>query len=204
MTQRVQFTREMIMEAAFGLTREGGWAAVTARTIARRLGSSTMPIYSSLRSMEDVEEEVRTMAEKLLLDYQSRRYTDELPLNMAEGYVRFAKEEPHLFRFLYLDRPVRQSPGTGEQEVAGAYERISAGTTAIPLADQVPTAMQDPRILKSWIFTHGLAAMISSGVLDLPVERIRSILSEAGAAFFLFEEQFKKRARSKDREEEHR
>jgi AcrR family transcriptional regulator len=208
MTQRVQFTREMIMEAAFVLTREGGWAAVTARTIARRLGSSTMPIYSSLRSMEDVEKEVRAMAEKLLLDYQSRRYTDDLPLNMAEGYVRFAKEEPYLFRFLYLDRPLRQSPGTDEHEVAGAYERVSAGTTAVPLADQVPTALQDPRILKSWIFTHGLAALVSGGVLDLPVERIRSILSEAGGAFFLFEEQVKeqtkKKARSQDREEEHR
>jgi hypothetical protein len=173
--------------------------------LARRLGSSTMPIYSSLRSMDEIESEVRKTAESLLLDYQSRRYTDDAPLNMAEGYVRFAKEEPHLFRFLYLDRPVRQSPATEEQEVAGTYERISAGTTAIPLAEQAPVAMQDPRILKSWVFTHGLAAMISSGVLDLPVQRIRSILSEAGTAFFLFEEQMKEqtkqRARSKDREE---
>ena len=27
--------------------------------------------------------------------------------------------------------------------------------------------MSDPRILKSWIFTHGLASLVSSGVLDL-------------------------------------
>ena len=153
MTQRVQFTREMIVETAFALTREVGWAAVTARTIAKRLGSSTMPIYSSLRSMEEIENEVRTMAEKLLLDYQQQRYTDDLPLNMAEGYVRFAKDEPQLFRFLYLDRPLRQAPGTAEHETAGAYERVSAGTAAIPLAQQVPVAMQDPRILKSWIST---------------------------------------------------
>jgi AcrR family transcriptional regulator len=204
MTQRVQFTREMIVEAAFALTREIGWVAVTARTIAKRLGSSTMPIYSSLRSMVDIENEVRAKAEALMLDFQQRRYTEDLPLNMAEGYVRFAKEEPHLFRFLFMDRPLRQSPGTSEQQVAGAIERISAGNTAIPLAQQVPVAMQDPRILKSWIFTHGLAAMISSGVLDLPLERIRSILSEAGGAFFLFEEQIKRRARSKDRKEDNR
>jgi AcrR family transcriptional regulator len=196
MTQRVQFTREMIVEAAFALTREEGWAAVTARTIAKKLGSSTMPIYSSLRSMEDIENEVREKAEKLMHEFQQKRYTEDPPLNMAEGYVRFAKEEPHLFRFLFLDRPLRQPPGTSEHEVAGAYERISAGTTAIPLAQQVPVAMQDPRILKNWIFTHGLAAMISSGVLDLPVERIRSILSEAGGAFFLFAEQIKRRSQT--------
>jgi AcrR family transcriptional regulator len=195
MTQRVQFTREMIVEAAFALTREAGWGAVTARNIARRLGSSTMPLYSSLRSMEDVEREVRRKAEELMLAYQQKRYTDDLPLNMAEGYVRFAKEEPQLFRFLYLDRPLRQTPGTREHEVAGVYERISAGTTPIPLAEQASVALEDPRILKSWIFTHGLASLISSGVLDLPVERIRSILTEAGGAFFLFEEQFKRGTR---------
>ena len=33
----------------------------------------------------------------------------------------------------------------------------------LALAQQVPVAMQDPRILKSWIFTHGLAALISGG-----------------------------------------
>ncbi len=202
MTQRVQFTREMIVEAAFALTREVGWAGVTARSLAKRLGSSTMPIYSSLRSMEDIEKQVRRMAERLLLDYQSRRYTHEAPLNMAEGYVRFAKEEPQLFRFLYLDRPLRQPPGTGEHEVDDAHEKVSAGTTLIPLAEQVAVAMRDPRILKSWIFTHGLAAMISSGVLDLPVERIRSLLTEAGGAFFLFEEGFRKQARPAGREEE--
>ena len=56
------------------------------------------------------------------------------------------------------------------------------------LADQTRVARQDPRILKSWLFTHGLASMISSGVLDLPDEEIRDLLMEAGGAFFMFEE----------------
>jgi hypothetical protein len=47
--------------------------------------------------------------------------------------------------------------------------------------------MQDPRILKSWIFAHGLASLISSGVLDLSDERIKSLLLEAGGAIFMYE-----------------
>jgi AcrR family transcriptional regulator len=199
MTQRVQFTKEIIVEAAFALTRETGWSSVTARNIAKRLGCSTMPIYSSLRSMGGIENEVRRKAEKLMLQFQRKKYTDDLPLNMAEGYVRFAKEQPFLFRFLFLDRPLTQVPGTNEHEVAGAYEKLTSGKKAVTLADQVPVVMQDPRILKNWIFTHGLAAMVCSGILDLKVERIRSILTEAGGAFFQFEEQLKNKARPKRR-----
>jgi hypothetical protein len=58
----------------------------------------------------------------------------------------------------------------------------------LSLVDQVPVAMSDPRILKSWIFTHGLASLVSSGVLELPDEKIKSLLLESGAAFFGWEE----------------
>ena len=62
MTQKLFFTSEAILEAAYSLTREKGWAAVSARSIAKKLGSSTMPIYSTLKSMEEIERMVRARA----------------------------------------------------------------------------------------------------------------------------------------------
>jgi AcrR family transcriptional regulator len=185
MTQRTFFTKEAIVEAAFTLTREKGWPAVTARSIAKKLGSSTMPIYSSMKSMEEIEAEVRARAEALMLEFQSRDYGGESSLNMAIGYVTFARDERNLFRFLYIDRPMREtsaSAGTSRRVITA--EQFKRGAAPVALADQVPTAMQDPRILKSWIFTHGLASLVSGGVLDLPDERIRSLLMESGMAFF--------------------
>ncbi len=44
MTARIAVDRDRIIEAALDLIREGGWEAVSARSIAARLGSSTMPI----------------------------------------------------------------------------------------------------------------------------------------------------------------
>jgi AcrR family transcriptional regulator len=184
MTQKAQFTREAIIEAAFALTREKGWTEVTARSIAKRLGSSTMPIYSSLKSMEEIEAEVRARAEKLLLDFQGRDFGGDLSMNMAMGYVTFARDEPRLFRFLFTDRPVQVAPDPG---TAVPLDELMTSGHPVHLADQVPTAMNDPRILKSWIFTHGLAAMVSAGVLHLPDTRIRSLLLESGRAFFDFE-----------------
>jgi AcrR family transcriptional regulator len=185
MTQKTFFTKEAIVEAAFTLTREEGWPAVTARSIARKLGSSTMPIYSSMKSMEEIAAEVRERAEALLLEFQGRNYGGEGSLGMAVGYVTFARDERNLFRFLYIDRPLRAAPapGAASGQVTTA-EQFMSGARPVMLADQVPTAMSDPRILKSWIFTHGLASLVSGGVLDLPDEKIRTLLMESGAAFF--------------------
>jgi AcrR family transcriptional regulator len=193
MTQRVSFTQEMIVEAAFALTREEGWHGVTARGIAKKLGSSTMPIYSSLKSMRKIEAAVRARAESLMHDFQGRAYTNEQPLDVALGYVSFARDERNLFRFLYVDRPVpegRRARGRGSPHALG---KVRSGETVVPISDQVPVAMRDPRILKSWIFTHGLASMLSSGVLKLPDTRIRSLLQEAGRAFFAAEKRKKEK-----------
>jgi len=184
MTQKTFFTKDAIVEAAFTLTRENGWPAVTARSIARKLGSSTMPIYSSMKSMEEIEAEVRGRAEALLLEFQARNYGEQGSMNMAIGYVTFARDERNLFRFLYIDRPL-QGPGApdGSRQLP-TFEQFASGARPVALADQVATAMKDPRILKSWIFTHGLASLVSGGVLDLPDESIRRLLMESGAAFF--------------------
>jgi len=184
MTQKTFFTKEAVVEAAFTLTRENGWSAVTARSIAKKLGSSTMPIYSSMKSMEEIEAEVRARAEALMLEFQGRSYGGMASLDMAIGYVKFARDESRLFRFLYIDRPVQEAAGARGSRKTTTAEQFMAGARPVALADQVPTAMEDPRILKSWIFTHGLASLVSGGVLDLPDEKIRSLLLESGAAFF--------------------
>ena len=189
MTQKATFTREMIVEAAFALTREVGWSGVTARTIAKRLGSSTMPLYSSLKSMVEVEKEARKKAEALMQEYQRRPFADERMLSSAVGYVVFARDEPYLFRFLFFDRPLTMpAPGSPDGASLGTPADVTAAGGVVDLADQAATALQDPVVLKSWAFTHGLASLISSKVIDLPTERIASLLLEAGTAFYMTEE----------------
>jgi len=184
-TQKVSFSRDAIVEAAVELTRENGWASVTARSIATRIGSSTMPIYSTTSSMREIEIEVRRAAEAKLLQYQRRVFTGDLAGDKAIGYVVFAREEKNLFRFLYVDRPTSGTP-VSEADESGAtnttFEALTA-TDALPtLAKQAAVALHDPRILKSWIFTHGLAMLIGSGVIALSDERIAELLQEAGTA----------------------
>jgi AcrR family transcriptional regulator len=188
MTQRTVFTREMIVEAAYQLTREQGWSSVTARTIAEKLGSSTMPLYSTLKSMDEIEKEVRARAEACMHGYQRGKYGEEVLLNSAIGYVVFAREEKNLFRFLYVDRPISSRTG-GEKPPVPDFQELGG---VVDLADQAAVALKDPLILKNWAFVHGLASLISGGVIDLPTDRIALLLSEVGVAIYYMDELLKK------------
>ena len=55
---RKRIFREDILNAAVGLVREEGPAALSVRNIAKKLGCSTQPVYSEFESMEALREEL--------------------------------------------------------------------------------------------------------------------------------------------------
>ena len=69
MPPKTKYTREEIVLAALALTRESGFAAVTARGLAARLGCSAKPIFGLFRNMEEVQREVLSAANAI---YQQR------------------------------------------------------------------------------------------------------------------------------------
>jgi AcrR family transcriptional regulator len=97
MPAKAKTTRGDIIDAAFEIVRKGGWVQLSARSIAKRLKSSTMPIYSQFKTMEMIEEEVVKKAVALQAEYSAAPLTDVSALNNGIGYVLFAWEEPHLF-----------------------------------------------------------------------------------------------------------
>ncbi len=66
-----KISREDIIDAAFEIVRKGGWAQLSARSIAKRLKSSTMPIYSQFKTMEMLEDEVVKKAVTLQAEYSA-------------------------------------------------------------------------------------------------------------------------------------
>ena len=67
-----KITREMVVEAAFSLAREGGMGRVLVKPIAQRLGCSVQPIYSTCGDMEGVRQAVAARADRFIRDYVAR------------------------------------------------------------------------------------------------------------------------------------
>jgi AcrR family transcriptional regulator len=187
--------RNTIVEATLSLIRQGGWESVSARSIAARLGASTMPIYSAVGSMEELRRNAFTAAAIRLSEAQRKPRTGNEALDLAVGYVSFAREEPGLFRFILSNQK-----DIGDAVLAAAKDPTAPGAIGDnELLKQVLGSFSKPErrddfVLRTWIFTHGLAELVAEGTLVLDEQEITRHLQDAGGAFYLYEQQKEERA----------
>ena len=140
MPRRFLFTKEEIQAAALELTREKGFAAVTARSLGKKLGTTSRPIFSHYATMADVQKAVIEAAEDFYRTYIKReiasgKYTAYMARGMA--YIKFAREEKELFKLLFMrdrsrkktkDNPREEDFPTGLIEKQTGMDRSSATT----------------------------------------------------------------------------
>ena len=115
MPPKVKFQREEIVNAAWCVARKNGIDAVTAREVAAELGVSPRPIFTWFETMEQLKAEVFERAKQCYRTYIERGLAGAIPfLGMWRQHFRFAREEPELYRLLFLARPGKVSGGAME------------------------------------------------------------------------------------------
>ncbi|MBA4366888.1 MAG: hypothetical protein C0403_04540 [Desulfobacterium sp.] len=156
MPRKNTFSFEDIIEAAFQVVRKEGMAMLSARSIAKELNSSTMPIYSYLKSMKNLEEKIIQKAMALLYSYQTRARTGDSYIDIGLGYILFAKEEKHLFRCINDEKYMGLQMKYGAPNFEAMLPFL--GDYASGLSDQNKRTL----LFFGWIFSHGLADLISN------------------------------------------
>ena len=105
MAPKNKFTKEEMVAAALRVVRAKGADALTAKTIADELGTSTQPIFTAFGSMGGIRQAVYAAAVRVYDDYTKIGLQEKIPfLGVGTQYIRFAREEPELYRLLFLTR----------------------------------------------------------------------------------------------------
>lgn len=174
MPPKFKFTREEIIQEALDLTRKNGISAVTARALGERLHSSVKPIFGQFKNMEEVQKEVLKASYALSCTrMQELMESGEYPPYKASGiaYIRFAKDEPELFKLLYMrDR---------------SNESFDDKIYMKPLMEEVQKNLdlsEDDAYLfhlEMWIFVHGIAVMTATSYLEWDMDKVSEVLSDA-------------------------
>jgi len=175
MPPKTIFLREDVINAAFELTKKSGFRDFTARRVAEELNSSTAPVYSCFKNMEELREEVLLRGEKLALEYTLKPYTKSVFLNMGTGFVLFAQENRELFRVLILESP--ETRGILKQFMKALYAELVKDE----LISQLPEEDRKEVLRRMGIFSHGLASLICVGIHnDLTKNEAISIMYNMG------------------------
>lgn len=182
MPKKAKFTREEITEAAFSLVREEGAKALTARSLAARLGTSTAPIFTVFDSTEALLTAVKERAGALYESYLYDGMKQPLPFKGAGlAYIRFAKDEPRLFRFLFIecDTP---SPFATPHYLPGGDKNEEAVRKALESSHDYETERAKFIYNHLTVYVHGLASLYAYGNCTFTEEDIDRMLSEVFVA----------------------
>lgn len=175
MPPKVKFSREEIIAAALDIVREGGMTALTARSLAARLGSSAKPVFGLFENMQEVQKEVMLAANA---EYQEFLYAEMMrgiykPYKATGmAYIAFARKEKELFKLLFMRDRSDEQGDTRDESVADIIALISRNTG---LSEEEARLFH----LEMWIFVHGIATMIVTNYLDWEEEHVSRALTDA-------------------------
>ena len=103
MPPKAKCTKEQIVSTAFDMVRASGMSVLTARNLAKELGTSTAPIFTLFNTVEEIQNEVISRANVLYSEYIRKGLSQTLAFKGAGmKYIEFAKDEPELFKLLFL------------------------------------------------------------------------------------------------------
>lgn len=175
MPPKIQFSRTDVLQTAFLITRTQGIDAVNARAVAKTLGCSTQPIFRAFRSMEEVRVEMLRLAMDRYASYiAGSAALSSMPyLGTGMAYIRFAQEEPELFKLLFMrDRVADGTINHSEDQTLDYVISLVMNGTGLSRMQ----ALLFHRHL--WIYTHGLATMVATKFLTLENEEVINLLTD--------------------------
>lgn len=167
-----KFSEESIVGAALELIREGGMDALNVRSLAGSLGCSTRPVYLTFGSMDEVKSRAVERINGVYHGYikreiESGRYPPFKSYGMA--YIRFAREEREFFKYLFMRD--RTGESVSEDDISDV---IAAVIKSTGLSEESAKLFH----LESWIFVHGIAAMLATSYFSLGEELISKMLTD--------------------------
>ena len=169
-----KFTKEEITNAALTVAREKGIAAVSAREVALVLGTSTRPIFTYFRTMDELKKEVRQFAENIFQNYVEKGLAMDPPfLGVGVQYLAFAHQEPELYKLLYMTRPEE-----GQCSALEAMSRVQAQVRNRLMEIYHIDALAADRYFRDmWLVVHSLCSLIVTGNCAFSQQEVQQLLT---------------------------
>lgn len=175
MPRKFMFTKEQVVEAALNLVRKKGFESLTARNLGECLGSSSKPIFSLFKNMNEVRDGVMVEADRVYREFLNiNMRSEKYPPYKASGmaYIKFASDERELFKLLFMrDR-------SSEKVVE---DRDSVQPFIDIIKEKLAVSEDEAYLfhIEMWIYVHGIATMVVTRYLDLDEQTVSRVISDA-------------------------
>lgn len=181
MPPKEKVSKAMIQTAAFEMTKEYGFEAVTARKLAERLNCSTQPIFRAYENMDELRGDLFFMSSQYFADYMlgKKSRTQPIYLTMGMAYIELAIKEKNLFALIASVDDFGADP-LGDALLNDDNSQI---LEKLPDAEKLSDEDKQKLFTMVSIFTHGIATMIVSNRVKLTDKETRDYITKAYEGF---------------------
>lgn len=178
MPMKPKFSKEQIIDTALEYISINGIESFSARELAKALGSSSCPIFTCFKNMEEVVEEVKEKAKLKYKEYVEKAF-DYTPAFKKAGMlmISFAKEEPKLFQFLFMKedgKPVEF------HDMIASLGRLKDECINVIMKDYDLTYDMAYHLFEHlWLYSYGLSVLCATSKCDLSTEIIVKMLGKS-------------------------
>lgn len=167
MPPKAKITKEMILNTVLDITRETGFEAVNARSIANKLQCSTRPVFTCFTNMDELKNEFLDFAfefyNQYVADYGNAVNVSPY-LVLPLSYIEFAKKETHLFKLLFIN-----DMDLNMLETMDFYKEIGNERKARIFSDAIGVELERAKVifLDLFLYAHGIAVLTATEKMSL-------------------------------------
>ncbi len=188
MPPKPKITRDMVIAAAFEVARTTGAENINARTVSKKLNCSTQPVMYHFATIEDLKKAAYEKTDEYHTQYLMRipETQEDFMLGIGLNYIRFAVEEPNLFRFLF------QSGFVAENNILEMIDSPELVPIISAMQEETDMNMEQTKDIFTTLamFVHGYASIIANNSLEYDEQLITTHLERVytGAVLAIQEE----------------
>lgn len=173
MPPKTRVTESMIVGAAVEVVRRRGYENINARTVSEQLRCSTQPVMYHFSTIDNLKRAAYRHADQLHTQYLLNTPPGEDPVaGIGLNYIRFAVEEPQLFRFLFQSGYAEEN---SLLEMVDSEELLPVLAVIREETGLSPGQTKDIFITVA-LFVHGYASIIANNHLEFDEKLIAAHL----------------------------
>jgi len=186
MPPKIRVTEDRIINAAVEVARQSGFEKINARTVSEQLHCSTQPVMYHFSTIDNLKKAAYRRVDQLHTQYMLNTPPGQDPiLSIGMNYIRFAVEEPQLFRFLF------QSGYAEENSLLEMVDSEELIPILAAMREGAGLSMQKTRsvFITVALFAHGYASIIANNHLEFDEKLIAGHLERTWTGAVLAAEQ---------------
>ncbi len=188
MPPKAKITKDMVITAAFEVARKTGAENINARTVSQTLHCSTQPVMYHFATIAALKKAAYQKADEYHTEYllSIPKTQQDFMLGIGLNYIRFAREEPYLFRFLF------QSGFIAENSLPEMINSAELIPVLSAMQKEMGMNMEQTKeiFITLAMFVHGYASIFANNSLEYDEKLIAAHLKRVytGAVLAIQEE----------------